>query len=251
MKKILINVATILVLVLFAASCTNEAETPESSASVSGISSEKSEEVIPESDDIQTIHAEPADEADFEDEVNYESVFVPEDSCLSNKPFMTVSIDDISKHYSDLEETISEERANGHFIFLHRDGITYVSHSAAHGNIIGLIIDSNNYSLSCGIKSGMSESTLAKEFSFMDKYTKEDILKGEGRCAMIFDSMLLSDKMSPLNNTDYDSAYAYITAPGEDERLKYDSSYTIPYTIIALIKDKKVNKIILDMPTAN
>lgn len=251
MKKALIKVATILVSALFAVSCTNKAEISESSVSVSGTSSEKSEDVITESHDIQTVDTEPAAEAGFEDEVKYEYIFVPEDPCLSNKPFMTVSVNDILKYYPDLKKTDSEEGANGHFVFFDSDGITYISHSAANGNVVGLVIYNDNYSLNCGIKPGMSESTLIKEIPFMDKYTKEDILSGEGKCGMIFSSMLLRDRISPLNNADYDSAYACITAPGEDERLKYGSSYTIPYTIIALIKDKKVNKIILDMPTAN
>lgn len=95
----------------------------------------------------------------------------------------------------------------------------------------------------------MKESDLQKCFPGMEKYEKGSL--GEGHGKIVFVSLLMNDKLGPLQTTDYDCAYACVCVASEEEVEEYQINVTAAYSVTAFIKNGEVCKIVLDLPTAN
>lgn len=185
-------------------------------------------------------------EAVVKNELTIPDIFIPEDECLKNAPFMTGSMECVLKYNPELERVKSVDHANGYFNYWKGNGIEYITHSA-RTNIFGLII-TDHYSLSCGLKIGMKESDLQQQFPVMEKFEKGNLTEGRG--AIVFPSSLMNDEMGPLSTTDYDYVYACACAASDEEVEEYQIAGTIAYSVTAFIKNGKVCKIVLDLPTA-
>ena len=172
-------------------------------------------------------------------------ILIPEDAYLKSVPFMVGSMEGVLTYNPNLKKTKSEEGANGYFNYWTGSGIEYITYGEDWG-IYGLII-SSDYSLNCGLKIGMKESELQKYFPVMEKYEKRN-LKKEGQ--IIFAGNMMRDKLGPLKTTDYDCVYACVCAASEKEVEEYKIYGTIAYSVTAFVKDGKVCKIVLDLPTA-
>lgn len=194
----------------------------------------------------ETVAADISEDPEIKNEWMIRDIFIPEDPCLKDTPFMNGSIECVLKYEPDLERIRSEERANGYLTYWIGDGIEYVTHFEDL-DIIGVII-SDNYSLSGGLKIGMKETELQERFPMMDKCEKGDLEKGEGM--IVFASSIMNDKMGPLQTTDYDCVYAYSRGASDKEVEEYEINGTIAYSVAAFIKEGEVCKIVLDRPTA-
>lgn len=180
-------------------------------------------------------------------ELTIPDIFIPEDECLKNAPFMASDIECILNSNPKLERIKSVDHANGYFNYWKGNGIEYLTYSEGT-TIFGLII-TDNYSLSCGLKIGMKESDLQQKFPVMEKFEKGNLLM-EGHGQIVFLSNLMRDEMGPLSTTDYDYVYACTCAASEEEVKEYQITGTIAYSVTAFVKDGKVCKIVLDLPMA-
>lgn len=184
--------------------------------------------------------------SEVKNELVISDIFIPEDECLKHTPFMSGSVECVLQDNPNLERVKSEERANGYFNYWKGDGIEYVTYGEEQ-NICGIII-SDHYSLDCGLKIGMEEADLQKNFPVMDRYEKENLLRERGQ--IIFSGNMMCDKLGPLQTTDYDYAYACVCGASEEEVEEYQINVTTGYSVTAFIKDGKVCKIVLDLPMA-
>jgi len=204
--------------------------------------------------------AEYSENKTVKNELLLEDLFIPEDECLKDASFMTANImESILKYYPDLVPVKSEERLNGHFNYWKRDGIEYITAGheyyrteyGADGNeteviekyegmeVMGLSIVSG-CSFSCGLRLGMTESELKQYFPCMEKRDEKELR-----------SMIMRDKMGPLQTTDFDCAYYYNRGASDEEVEKYHILRSIAYSVTAFIKDGVVCKLFLDSPTSN
>lgn len=174
-------------------------------------------------------------------ELTIQDILIPEDECLRHTPFMTGSVESVMKYNPNLKRVKSEEHANYCFNYWKGDGIEYVTNSD-DPDIYGLII-SANYSLNCGLKIGMKESDLQKNFPVMEKYEKGNLREGHGQ--IVFVSNIMNDKLGPLQTTDYDCAYACDCSASEEEVEEYQIKVTTAYSVTAFIKDGEVCKMSL------
>ncbi len=198
--------------------------------------------------------AENSESKTVKNELLLQDLFIPEDECLKNASFMTPDImESVLKYYPDLKPVKSEEGEHGHFTYWKRDGIEYITWgyegTDAAGivtkyedmDVVGLSIVSG-CSFSCGLKPGMQERELIQYFPCMKEFDKVD--------DTYFRSLIMKDKMGPLQTTDYDYAYYYSRGASDEEVEKYHISRSIAYSVSAFIKDGVVCKIVLDSPTA-
>lgn len=164
-----------------------------------------------------------------------------------DRPFMLIDINDITLTRHTLKKTESTERANGHFIYWEDEGIIYVTHST-DTKLISLILGKSEVALNCGLKIGMKEAEIQSLDLTFKKFTKEDLLDESKSIA--FASNFIRDEKNPINTEDFDSLYVYVGAIPEEELIEYEIHTTSCVSIVALIKNETISKIILDMPTA-
>lgn len=179
-------------------------------------------------------------------ELTIPDIFIPEDECLKNALFMTGSMECVLKYNPELERVTTVDHGNGYLVYWKGDGIEYVDF-CEDMDIYGIVI-TDHYSLNCGLKIGMEESDLQQKFPVMEKFEKGNLTKGQG--IIVFSSSLMNDEMGPLSTTDYDYVYACACAASDEEVEEYQITGTIAYSVIAFIKNGKVCKIVLDLPTA-
>lgn len=98
-----------------------------------------------------------------------------------------------------------------------------------------------------GIRVGMTELEL-NQTGYPFEKCKSEVDSGIGM--IIFGSGLLRDEKGPLNMTDYDDIYAYVGSASADEIQNYGIDGTSCYSIVLLMKDGVIDKVILDLPTA-
>lgn len=185
--------------------------------------------------------------------IGISDILIPESVYLAEIPFMAVDIHDVLDNSSELEKFSGREGANGHYNYWKGTGIEYVTYSSggepASGvePVIGVILSDSSYSLANRIQAGMAEEDLVKAGYPFEKYESGT---SAGRGDLVLESALLRDENSPLNTTDYDYIYAYIGTVSADEAQDYGITATSCYSIVLLIKDGIINKVILDLPTA-
>lgn len=191
---------------------------------------------------------QPETSGDFErkTKIGVADILIPESSCLAATPFMASDMEHILEYDSELERVEGSEGANGHYIYWKGAGIEYVTYSTGN-DLLGVILNHDSYSLANGIQTGMAESELLQTGYPFDKYENAE---DSGPGAVIFGSGLLRDEEGPLNTTDYDSIYAYAGTVSAEEVHAYGIREDTCYSIVLLIKDGVVNKVILDMPAA-
>lgn len=180
-------------------------------------------------------------------EIGISDILIPESVYFAEIPFMAVDIHDVLENSSELEKFSGREGANGHYNYWKGIGIEYVTYSSGGESVIGVILSDSSYSLANGIQVGVAEEDLIKAGYPFEKYESSTSV---GRGTLVFESALLRDEDSPLNTTDYDYIYAYIGTVSAEEAQDYGITATSCYSIVLLIKDGIINKVILDLPTA-
>ena len=199
--------------------------------------------------------AEDSENKKVKNELLLEDLFIPEDECLKDTPFMTPDImENILKYYPDLKSVKSGEGPNGYYIYWKRDGIEYVTDGYDVTDAAGTVTEYENMdvfglsivsgcSFSCGLRPGMKESELKQYFPCMKKTDKiEDDYMAR---------IIMSGEMGPLQTTDFDYAYCYERWVSEEDAEKYRISSSVAYRVIAFIKDEVVCKFFLSIPQAN
>lgn len=174
-----------------------------------------------------------------------DDVFVSEDTVLSDKPFMSINIEDVQNKRGELEKTESTAGSNGHFIYWKADGIVYVTHSSGQ-ELISLFISKDEVSLNCGLKVGMTEAEISQLKMPFEKFAGKDLF--DETKSIAFGSFSRYDN-SPLNLEGVESVYVYVGAVPESDMIEYNMGTTC-ISIIAAVKEGVVTDIILDMPTA-
>ncbi len=195
-----------------------------------------------------TESGQPVLSADLEKKtkIGVADILIPESSCLAETPFMVSDMEHILEEDSELERVDGSEGANGRYIYWKGAGIEYVTYSTGN-DLLGVVLHHDSYSLANGIQTGMAESELLRIGYPFDKYESAE---DSGSGAVIFGSGLLRDEAGPLNTADYDSIYVYAGTVSAEEAQAYGISEGACYSIVLLIKDGVVNKVILDMPAA-
>ncbi len=183
---------------------------------------------------------------DIETEIEISDILIPEIPYLAETPFMVADIDHVLAYDSELEKNEGYEGGNGHFNYWKGDGIEYVTHSSGK-NLAGIVINSSDYSLANNIRVGMTELELIQAGYPFKKCNSE---VDNGIEMMILGSGLLRDEKGPLNMTHYDYIYAYVGSASADEIKNYGIDGTSCYSIVLLMKDGVIDKVILDLPTA-
>lgn len=183
---------------------------------------------------------------DIKEEIEILDILIPEIPYLAETPFMVADIEHVLAYDSELEKIEGYEGANGHYNYWKDEGIEYVTHSSEK-KLAGIIINNSDYSLANGIQVGMTELELLQTGYPFEKCKSE---VDSGIEMIIFGSGLLRDEKGPLNMTDYDDIYAYVGSASVDEIKNYGIDRTSCYSIVLLMKDGVIDKVILDLPTA-
>lgn len=188
----------------------------------------------------------PIDDSAFES-FGINDILVSGNPFGEDRPFMLIDINDITLTRDTLKKTESTEYANGHFIYWEDEGIIYVTHSTGT-NLISIILGKSGLALNCGLKIGMREAEIQSLGLTFEKFTKEDLLDESKSIA--FASNFIRDEKNPINTEDFDSLYVYVGEIPEEELIEYEINTTSCVSIVALIKNEAISKIILEMPTA-
>lgn len=183
---------------------------------------------------------------DMDTEIGISDILIPESPYLSEVPFMAADLEHVLTYDPELEKVEGYDSGNGHFNYWKGIGIEYVTYFTDN-DIVGMIINSSDYSLANRIRVGMTESELLQTGYPFEKYESET---NSGRGAIVFGSGLLNDEIGPLNTIDYDHIYAYVGSASDDEVSYYEITGTICYSVVLLMKDDVVDTIVLDLPTA-